>query len=69
MSVNETIKGIREQVKAIKEALASIEFRLSELESLSQAPPPRSEPAKRPPGVEQEPPKPVFKLKVRRSNR
>jgi hypothetical protein len=69
MNVNETVKQIREQLRAIKQAVAGIEFRLSQLESLTKAPPPdRSEPApsKRPPGVEQ---KPTFKLKVRRSNR
>jgi hypothetical protein len=67
--VNETVKDIREQLKAIKQAVAGIEFRLSQLESVSLAPPsPRSEPkpAKRPPGIEQKSP---FKLKVRRSNR
>jgi hypothetical protein len=68
MSNQETIKGIREQLKAIKEAITVIEFKLSQLESESQAPAVRSEqqPAKRPPGVEEGPP---LKLKVRSSNR
>jgi hypothetical protein len=39
MSVNDTVKEIREQLKAIKQAVAGIEFRLSQLESVSQAPP------------------------------
>ena len=38
MSNQETVKGIREQLKAIKEAITGIEFRLSQLESESQAP-------------------------------
>jgi hypothetical protein len=38
MSTQETIKGIREQLKAIKEAITAIEFKLSQLESESQAP-------------------------------
>jgi hypothetical protein len=69
MNVNETVKEIRERLKTIKQAVAGIDFRLSQLESLSKAPPPtRSElaPSRRPPGVEQKPP---FRLKVRRSNR
>ena len=68
MSNQETIKGIHDQLKAIKEALAVIEFKLSQLESESQAPAAQSEqkPAKRPPGIEGKPP---FKLKMRRSNR
>jgi hypothetical protein len=43
MSKQEIIKGIREQLKAIKEAITVIEFKLSQLESESQAPVPRSE--------------------------
>jgi hypothetical protein len=43
MSKQETIKGIREQLKAIKEAITIIEFKLSRLESESQAPADRSE--------------------------
>jgi hypothetical protein len=69
MSNQEPIKGIRDQLKAIKEAITVVEFKLSQLESESKAPAPRSEqqqPAKRPPGVEERPP---FKLKMRRSNR
>jgi hypothetical protein len=69
MSTQETIKGIRDQLKAIKEAISSIEFKLSQLESESQAPATGSEqqqPAKRPPGAEE---RPRLKLKVRRSNR
>jgi hypothetical protein len=69
MSYQETIKGIREQLKSIQEAVTAIEFKLSQLESESQAPAVRSEqqqPTKRPPGVEERPP---FKLKMRRSNR
>ena len=42
MSNRETIKGIRDQLKAIKEAITVIEFKLSQLESESQAPVPRS---------------------------
>ncbi|HKE28098.1 MAG TPA: hypothetical protein VKB88_37375 [Bryobacteraceae bacterium] len=38
MSVNKTVKEIREQLKTIKQAVAGIEFRVSQLESLSQAP-------------------------------
>jgi hypothetical protein len=38
MNNGETIKGIRDQLKAIKEAITAIEFRLSQLESESQAP-------------------------------
>jgi len=37
MSNQETIKGIRGQLKAIKEAITVIEFKLSQLESESQA--------------------------------
>jgi hypothetical protein len=69
MKKQEIINGIREQLKAIKEALTVIEFKLSQLESESQAPAARSEqqqPAKRPPGFEE---RPALKLKVRRSNR
>ena len=56
MSNREIIKGIREQLKAIKQAITAIEFKLSQLESESQAPAARSaqqQPAKRPPGVEE----------------
>ena len=42
-SNQETIKGIRGQLKAIKEAITIIEFKLSRLESESQAPADRSE--------------------------
>jgi hypothetical protein len=68
-SNQETIKGIREKLKTIKEAMSVIEFKLSQLESESQVQAARSEqqqPAKRPLGVEERPPR---KLKVRRSNR
>ena len=70
-SANETIQGIREKLKSIKDAVTVIEFKLSQLESASQAPlRARSEqerqPAKRAPGIDQ---KPLFKLRVRRSNR
>jgi hypothetical protein len=68
MSKQETIKGKREQLRTIKEATTAIEFKLSQLESESQAPVARSEqpqPAKRPPGVEE---RPRLKLKVRRCN-
>ena len=41
MSTQETVKGIREQLKAIKEAITVIEFKLSQLESESQAPAPQ----------------------------
>ena len=66
---NQAIKGIRKQLKAIRDAINVIEFKLSQLESESQAPAAQSEqqqPAKRPPGVEERPP---FKLKMRLSNR
>jgi hypothetical protein len=43
MSNQEVIKGIREQLKVMKEAIAIIEFKLSKLESESQAPAARSE--------------------------
>jgi hypothetical protein len=36
-SNQETIKGIREQLKAVKQAITAIEFKLSQLESESQA--------------------------------
>jgi hypothetical protein len=69
MNNQETIKDIRDQLKAIKEVIGVIEFKLSQLESQSQAPVARSEqqPPKRPPGVEEK--RPAFKLKVRQSNR
>ena len=37
MNKQEIINGIREQLKAIKEAITAIEFKLSQLESESQA--------------------------------
>ena len=40
MSTLQTIKGIRDQLKAIKDAITVIEFKLSQLESESQAPGP-----------------------------
>jgi len=40
LSNQETIKAIREQLKAIKQAITAIEFKLSQLESESQAPGP-----------------------------
>jgi hypothetical protein len=69
MNNPETLKGIRQQLKAIKDTITVIEFKLSQLESESQALAARSEqqqPTKRPPGVEERPP---LNLKVRRSNR
>ena len=48
-SANETIQGIREKLNSIKDAVTVIEFKLSQLESLSQAPPlARSELERRP---------------------
>jgi hypothetical protein len=38
MNSRDTIKGIRDQLKAIKEAITVFEFKLSQLESESQAP-------------------------------